>query len=620
MNYLKLEGISKSYGEKLLFNRIDLLINQGDKVAIIARNGSGKSSLLRIAAGIDAPEGEKADYWINKDIKAVYLAQEPNLQDEGNILESLLHSDEHWLKPLKALHEAQASHDPQKIEQALHLMEESKAWEIETNINELLSRCNLPDVNFPVRKLSGGQRKRLALVHALCHQPDFLILDEPTNHLDLEMIEWLEKYLDQSQITLLMVTHDRYFLNRVCNVILELDRGQLYKYIGDYESYLEKKALRQLNEAVEKDKTEKWLKKELQWVQRMPKARTTKSKSRVDQFYDVKESLQGPKEPGEIEFEIETPRLGTKVLELHQVIKSYSDRKIINGFSYKFKPKDRVGIVGPNGAGKTTLLKLFTGQIKTDQGKIIIGETVHFGYYEQDGLILDEDKKVIDVVRSIADYIPLKKSHKLSAESLLEKFLFPRPQQQVFVSQLSGGERRRLYLLTVLISNPNFLILDEPTNDLDIITLNVLEEFLLDFPGVVVIVSHDRYFMDKIVEHLFVLEKDGQLGDFPGNYSRYRESLKAETSALGSSSDPPVDQPKVERPRNNKLSNQFKKEMNKIEAENEKLMKERDALVLLFSEETMSNDRISDLNKRLIEIQRIIDTNEMRWMELAEME
>ena len=620
MNYLKLEGISKSYGEKLLFNQIDLLINQGDKVAIIARNGSGKSSLLRIAAGIDTPEGEKADYWINKDIKAVYLAQEPNLQDEGNILESLLHSDEHWLKPLKALHEAQASHDPQKIEQALHLMEESKAWEIETNINGLLSRCNLPDVNFPVRKLSGGQRKRLALVHALCHQPDFLILDEPTNHLDLEMIEWLEKYLDQSQITLLMVTHDRYFLNRVCNVILELDRGQLYKYIGDYESYLEKKALRQLNEAVEKDKTEKWLKKELQWVQRMPKARTTKSKSRVDQFYDVKESLQGPKEPGEIEFEIETPRLGTKVLELHQVIKSYSDRKIINGFSYKFKPKDRVGIVGPNGAGKTTLLKLFTGQIKTDQGKIIIGETVHFGYYEQDGLILDEDRKVIDVVRSIADYIPLKKSHKLSAESLLEKFLFPRPQQQVFVSQLSGGERRRLYLLTVLISNPNFLILDEPTNDLDIITLNVLEEFLLDFPGVVVIVSHDRYFMDKIVEHLFVLEKDGQLRDFPGNYSRYRESLKAETSALVSSSDPPVDQPKVERPRNNKLSNQFKKEMNKIEAENEKLMKERDALVLLFSEETMSNDRIRDINKRLIEIQRIIDTNEMRWMELAEME
>ncbi|MBK7695993.1 MAG: ABC-F family ATP-binding cassette domain-containing protein [Saprospiraceae bacterium] len=618
MNYLTLENISLSYGEKVLFENLNLKVNQGEKIAIVARNGSGKSSLLRIVAGIDSPEGESSSYWINKDIQVAYLTQDPEFSPGHNILETILEGHDDWILPLKALYTAQKSHDDAETQKALALIEESKAWEIEAYVRELAGKFKLPDFDFPVDKLSGGQKKRLAIVKVLCGKPEFLIMDEPTNHLDLEMIEWLEKYLEQSQASILMVTHDRYFLNNVCNQILELDRGTLYKYQGDYEEFLEKKAMRMQNETVVKDKMRKMLKRELEWVRRMPKARTTKSKSRVDNFYENKESLEGPKEAGEIEFDIDHTRLGSKILELHNVSKSFGEKTILDKFSYKFKSGDRVGLVGPNGIGKTSLLKLFTGSLKPDSGKIIIGETVLFGYYEQDGLNLQEDKRVIDVIRSIADYIPLKKGHKLSAESLLEKFLFPRPQQQVYVSQLSGGERRRLYLLTILIKNPNFLILDEPTNDLDITTLNVLEDFLMEFPGVLLIVSHDRFFMDKLVQHLFVLQEGGKTRDFPGNYSEYREALKKESLANASQEKTEKTTTENAGQKERKINQAAKKEMQQIERELEKLSAERSRIIDNFATLNPTSNEFINSNKRLVEIQDRMDVIEMRWMEIVE--
>lgn len=617
MNYLTLENVTRSYGDKVLFEKINLTINEGDKIALIARNGSGKSSLLRILSGEEPVEGEQAKYWINKEIRCTYLAQDPDFEPGHNILETILEGNEEWIKPLQAMQHANESHDDAEIQKALAIMDEYKAWEMDAYVRELIGKFKLPDFDFKVSNLSGGQKKRLAIVKVLCVKPDFIILDEPTNHLDLEMIEWLEKYLEQSQITLIMVTHDRYFLNNVANQILELDRGELFKYQGDYEDFLIKKDARIQNEAIGKSKLTKMLRKELEWVVRMPKARTTKSKSRMDAYFTAKESLQGPQEPGEVEFEIDHTRLGSKILELHHIHKSFGDLKIIENFSYKFKLGDRVGLVGPNGTGKTTLLHLFTGQIKPDQGKIILGDTVLLGYYKQDGLILKEDRRVIDVIRDIADYIPLKKGHKLSAESLLERFLFPRSQQQVYASQLSGGERRRLYLLTILIKNPNFLILDEPTNDLDIITLNVLEDFLMDFPGVLLIVSHDRFFMDRLVDHLFVLEGNGQIRDFPGNYTDYREALKAESIQDKKDAKEEKNNPDTEIIQVKKLAQVEKKEMQQIERELDKLSHERDKIMDLFLQGNLTYEEIAIKNKRLEEIHATIQLKEARWMELG---
>ncbi len=614
MNILQLEHVNKSFGDKILFENLDLQINQGDRAALVARNGSGKSSLIRILAGIDSAEGERASIYRNTDIRLGYLSQDPDFKPDHTLLEAILDSPYEWLLPLKALYEKNQEHTlEQQVEFFKHL-DEQHSWEVDASLRELWGKFKLPDFHFKVKYLSGGQKKRLALVKLLCGNPDFLILDEPTNHLDLDMIEWLERYLGQAQITLFMVTHDRYFLNNVCNLIYELDRGQLYKYQGDYEDYLEKKAIRMQQEYSQKEKVEKLLRKELEWVRRMPKARTTKNKARVDKFYDLKESIQGPQEQGAIEFEIDTPRIGTKVLEFHHMGKSFDSRVIIKDFSYKFKPNERIGIIGSNGTGKTSLLKLSTGLLKPDQGKIVIGETVQFGYYEQDGMHLSEDKRVIDVIRSIADYIPLKKSHKLSAEQLLERFLFPRTQQQVFVSQLSGGEKRRLYLLTVLISNPNFIILDEPTNDLDIITMNVLEEYLLDFPGCVLIVSHDRYFMDKIVQHVFVMGEGGHISDFPGNYSDYRESVKDQVKQNQKSREN-QDEPKG---KTKKPGYKDKREMDQIEKELEKLTQERDQLLVKFNDPELSSANIVQINLRLTEIQALMESKEIRWMELAD--
>ncbi|MEO0627323.1 MAG: ABC-F family ATP-binding cassette domain-containing protein, partial [Bacteroidota bacterium] len=527
MIYLQLENVSKSYGEKVLFDRIELPVNKGAKVALVAKNGTGKSTLLRVAAGVDLPEGVGSKVYVHRDARLAYLPQDPQFRKDATVLEAVFNSESEVVRLVRDYEMAVLLPNKQdQLQKLLTRMDELAAWDTEARIKEILSKLNISDIHQPVDTLSGGQRKRIALAKMIIDEPDLIILDEPTNHLDLDMIEWLEEWLRQAKVTLLMVTHDRYFLERVCNQIVELDQGQLYRYSGNYSDYLEKKATRYEIAAAEHDKNTKRLKRELEWVRRMPKARGTKAKSRVDAYAELRDKVGGFKKTEELQIEIKGRRLGKKILEAHNISKTYGDRKILDSFDYKFKKGERVGIVGPNGAGKSTLLGLLTKEIATDTGKVVIGDNTAFGYYTQSGMQLSEDKRVIEVVREIAEFIPLEKGLKLTAASLLEKFLFSRKQQQVYVSQLSGGERRRLFLLTVLMQNPNFLILDEPTNDLDIMTINVLEDFLMDFPGVILIVSHDRFFLDKLCDHLFVFKGAGKIKDWNGTYTEWRAQEK----------------------------------------------------------------------------------------------
>jgi len=533
-------------------------------------------------------------------------------------------SDHPKIKALKAYEKAlKHPEDEQAMQKALTQMDDLKAWEHEARAKEILTKLNITDLDQPVNFLSGGQRKRLALAKLILEEPEFVILDEPTNHLDLDMIEWLEDYLIQSKQTLLMVTHDRYFLDRVCNIIVELDEGNLYRYRGSYTDFLEKKSARHENEAVVQDKRKKLYKRELEWVRRMPKARGTKAKARVDNFSEIKEAAFKQRSADEVRIDIKGARLGSKILEAHYVSKSYDEFIAVKDFDYKFKKKERAGIVGPNGVGKTTFLRLLTQEIRPTAGKIVVGGTVVFGYYSQAGIQLLEDKRVIDVVRDVAEYIPLEKGQKLTAEQLLERFLFPRPQQQVYASQLSGGERRRLYLLTVLMQNPNFLILDEPTNDLDIITLNVLEEFLMDFPGCVLIVSHDRYFMDKLVDHLFVFQGEGKIKDFPGNYTEYRvwEKKKTQEERREASAQKPAEKKQViksKAPSN--LTYEQRKELKRLEKSITKLEQKKEEITAQFNDTSLSPDQIESLSVQLGEIQDELEEKEFRWMELAELE
>jgi len=509
----------------------------------------------------------------------------------------------------------------EEMQKAAAKMDDLKAWDMDARIKEVLFKLNINDLNQLVRNLSGGQKKRLALAKLIIDEPEFLILDEPTNHLDIDMIEWLEEYLQQPNLTLFMVTHDRYFLERVCNQIIELDFGQLYRYSGNYSDFLEKKAARMENESTELEKAQKLYKKELDWVSRSPQARTTKSKSRVDAFYNLKDKVSNKRIEGEIQIDIKGQRLGKKILDLHNISKRFGENLLIDGFSYKFKKKERVGIVGPNGVGKTTFLKILTKDLRTDTGKVVVGDNTAFGYYTQAGIKLQDDKRVIDVIQDIAEYIPLEKGQKITAAQLLERFLFSRKQQQVFVSQLSGGERRRLFLLTILMRNPNFLILDEPTNDLDIMTLNVLEDFLMDFPGCLIIVTHDRYFMDKIVDHLFVFEGNGQIKDFNGDYTMFRafqkeqEQEKRKEEKKGQQkqkkTDAPSDGPK--------LSYEQRKQMNKLEKEIGKLEEKKHQITEQFNQTGIDPSKIEGLSKELSEVKEQIEEKELLWMELAEL-
>ncbi|MEP6280370.1 MAG: ABC-F family ATP-binding cassette domain-containing protein, partial [Nonlabens ulvanivorans] len=521
MNYITVENVSRAFADKVLFKDISLGINQGQKIGFVAKNGYGKSTLLNIITRAEEPDSGNVAY--RTDLRMAFLSQEPNLNPEMTIEEVILDSDVPTMKIIADYEHSMANpDDADMMQKALDAMDAANAWDFETKYRQILSKLKLDDLSQKVGKLSGGQKKRIAMAMALLSDPQLLIMDEPTNHLDLEMIEWLEAYFKQEDYTILMVTHDRYFLDRVCNEIIELDQGQLYTYKGNYSYYVEKKQERLEIAQTNQEKAQQLYKKELTWMRRQPKARRTKSKSRIDDFYVIKEAAHNRRKDHQVELEINMQRMGTKVVELHKLSKSFGDKHLIKDFSYNFLRGERLGIIGKNGTGKSTFLNMVTGALTPDTGKVVVGETVKIGYYTQGGIEVKPGQKVIDVVKEYGEYIPLNKGKIISASQLLERFMFDNKKKHDFVEKLSGGERKRLYLCTVLIQNPNFLILDEPTNDLDIPTLNVLENFLMDFPGCIIVVSHDRYFMDKIVDHLFVFNQSGNITDFPGNYSDFR--------------------------------------------------------------------------------------------------
>ncbi len=625
MNYLSLEDVTKTYGEKVLFDKISLQISKGQKVALVAKNGTGKTTLMRVIAGREAAEGETASVFLHRDIRIGYLEQDPDLYDGHTVLEAVFESDNKLIQAIKRYEKALLfPDDAAEMQAASAQMDDLKAWDFEARIREVLTKLNVSNFDQLVGNLSGGQKKRLALAKLVIEEPEFLILDEPTNHLDLDMIEWLEEYLSQPNLTLFMVTHDRYFLERVCNTIIELEGGNLYRYSGNYSEFLMKKAIRHENESIELDKNRKLYKKELDWVNRSPQARSTKAKSRVDAFYDLDEKVKNVRVEQEMQIDIKGQRLGKKILEAHNVQKSYGDQKIVDGFSYKFKKRERAGIVGPNGVGKSTFLHLLTQEIRPDGGKVVVGGNTVFGYYTQDGISLKEDQRVIDVIRDIAEYIPMEKGQKLTAEQVLERFLFSRKQQQVYVSQLSGGEKRRLYLLTILMENPNFLILDEPTNDLDIITLNVLEDFLMEFPGCILIVSHDRYFLDKLVDHLFIFEGEGKIRDFNGDYSEYRVIQKEQDREQRRQERAQQEEVKAARKKEEEnkpgLTFEQRKELKRIEKDISRLEEKKTNLEGQFARPDITPEEITKLAKELAEVKEKIEEKEMLWMELADQE
>jgi ATP-binding cassette subfamily F protein uup len=616
LNYLNVEHISKSYGEVSLFKDLSFSIHKDQKIAFVAKNGTGKTSILNLLSGQDQPDSGQIIY--RKGIRTAFLSQEPVLDPNLSIEETIFSSDNPILKVINRYHEAiQNPEQTEQYQMAYEAMDQHQAWDFETQYTQILYQLKLEDLNTKVKHLSGGQQKRLALANTLLSKPDLLILDEPTNHLDLEMIEWLESFFAKEQITLFMVTHDRYFLERVCSEIIELDQGKIYNYKGNYSYYLEKKDARKEQEAVETNKAKQLFKKELNWMRKQPKARTTKSKSRIDDFHEIKERAHQRRSTHQIQLEINMERLGSKILELRRVSKSFKDKLILNKFDYVFKRSERIGIIGKNGTGKSTFLNLITGGIKPDSGKIICGETLKFGYYTQHGIQAQPQQKVIDVIKAFGDYIPLKKGRQISAQQLLERFLFSRQKQYDFVEKLSGGERKRLYLCTVLIQNPNFLILDEPTNDLDIITLNVLENFLLDFPGCLIVVSHDRYFMDKIVDHLFVFRGQGNIEDFPGNYSDFRvyEDSKPPLASIKKKTN---DSRYFEKKSEERLSYNEQKELKNIESKLKSLEYDKRQMESKFNTENLDIEEIEKLSKALQNIIDDIETKELRWFELNE--
>ncbi|MGY3795043.1 ABC-F family ATP-binding cassette domain-containing protein [Aquimarina sp. 433] len=618
MNYVSVENIAKSFGERVLFNNISFGINEGQKIGFVAKNGTGKTSLLNIVAGDEEPDEGQVVY--RKNLKVAFLPQEPNLDPNLTIEQTIFASDNDTLRVINAYEKAlQNPDDTEAYQKAFEQMDALNAWDFETQYKQILFKLKLENLQQKVSQLSGGQKKRLALANILLSKPELLYLDEPTNHLDLEMIEWLEEYFAKENFTLFMVTHDRYFLENVCNEIVELENGRLYSYKGNYAYYLQNKEARIANEEIETNKAKQLYKKELDWMRRQPKARTTKSKSRIDDFYEIKERAHKRRNDHEVQLEINMERLGSKILEIHKVSKKFDDLVLLDKYEYVFKKGERVGIIGKNGTGKSTFLNMITGAITPDQGKIVIGETVKFGYYTQRGITIKEGQKVIDVIREFGDYIPLKKGRQISAQQLLERFLFDRKKQYDFVEKLSGGERKRLYLCTVLIQNPNFLILDEPTNDLDIVTLNVLENFLLDFPGCLIVVSHDRYFMDKIVDHLFVFRGKGVIEDFPGNYSDYRVYENSRVPEKVKTDDP-ASKPKTSWKKDNKsaLSYNEQKEYSRIERDLKKLELQKKEIEELFSSGNLDEDKINEESAKLKDIIDSIEEKEMRWLELSE--
>ncbi len=622
MHYATAENLGKSYGITALFEAITFHINKGDKTALVAKNGTGKSTLLKILSGTETPDTGKL--WIHKDVKVVMLEQDPHFAEEKTVLENIFFHDHPVIRCIREYEAACTENNVDQLNDLVNRMDLLHAWDFDAKVKQVLGRLNIHQLQQPVKFLSGGQRKRAALARALIdvgfeNKEVLLILDEPTNHLDVEMTEWLEQYLDKENVTLLLVTHDRYFLDNVCSEIWEFDQGRLFSYKGDYENYLGKKAARQEQEAAGLDKAKNLYRRELEWMRKQPRARTTKSKSRQDRFYETeKKALQNIRDE-QLELHMKMNRLGGKILELKKIYKSFGDKIILKGFDYTFRKGEKAGIIGKNGTGKSTFLNLLQGIEKADSGKINVGDTVQFGYYAQQGLVMKQDMRVIEYVKSMAEHFPLQSGGSLSASAFLQLFLFDPDKQYNYISKLSGGEKRRLHLLSILFRNPNFLILDEPTNDLDLPTLVVLENFLQEFSGCILLVSHDRYFMDKLVDHLFVFEGNGVVRDFPGNYSQYRHEILTQDQTDRAAPDKikPAGEELIKK--KSQLSYKEKREFEQLEKEIHGLTREKEEVTEKLNSGTLSFDDLQQFSVRINEITALLDAKEMRWLELSEL-
>lgn len=637
MNLLSINNLSKAYGAKRLFDKISFGINYGDKVALVAKNGSGKSTLFKILKGIEIPdEGEVV---FRRDISIGFLDQDFAFNENQTIQELIDSADNKFVKCIRnydaviKLSETSTSTDTaDKLEDALNEMNLIGAWDYEKDIVEILTRLEITDTTRVIKTLSGGQKKRVALALTLINKPTLIIMDEPTNHLDIEMIEWLENYLQDEALSILLVTHDRYFLDEVCDRIIEIDNHNLYEYKGNFDYYLEKKAEREEIQNAEVDKARNLYRREVVWVRKMPKARTVKSKSRVDAFADIEAKARQKRVEKKIELTVKMERMGSKIVELHRITKNYPGKNILTEpFTYTFIPGEKIGVVGKNGVGKTTLLNIIQGKEAVDSGKVALGETIVFGYYSQGGMQINNDKRIIEIIRDIADHIPLANGASLSASQMLTRFNFPPNVQHSFAHTLSGGEKRRLFLLTVLMKNPNFLILDEPTNDLDIVTLQTLEDFLEEFKGCVLIVSHDRYFIDRLVDHTFVLEGNGEIKDYPGNYTEYRnwkstqkeepvaKEKKAEALDVPKTTEPiKTESPKPSEPAK-KLSFKIQHELKELEEDMPKLEKQKAELEQEIIKHSADYAKVSEITSKLKYVSKTLDEKSLRWLEIQEM-
>ncbi len=619
-NQMQVESLTKSFGDLLLFENISFSLNEGERVGLIARNGAGKSTLMNIIAGKE--DYQQGEITFRKGLRMAYLEQSPHFPVGTTVLEACFQGDSDIVHAIAKYEKAIAENNQQEIQDAMSLMDSLRAWDYESRAKQILSQLKISDFEKPIEQLSGGQLKRVALANTLITEPDILLLDEPTNHLDLEMTTWLEEYLRRSSLTLLMVTHDRYFLDRVCSDIIEIDAKQIYRYKGNYSLYLEKRNQRLESAAAQRESDLNLYRKELEWMRRQPQARATKARSRIESFYELEERLKKEREAKKLTIEVKSGYIGKKIFEAINVSKKYGDLTILNNFNCIFGRYEKMGIIGNNGTGKSTFIKILMGEIAPDSGTIDIGETVRFGYYSQDGLNFDDNTKVIDVVTEIAEYIELNNGKKMSASQFLQLFLFSPAVQHNFVGKLSGGEKRRLYLCTILMRNPNFLVLDEPTNDLDIMTLQVLEEYLQSFSGCLIVVSHDRYFMDKVVDHMLIFNGNGDIKDFPGNYSNYLEwkNLKREQESAAI--------PKEQKPKQNKNSNEpkrkltyaQKREMESLEEEIPRLESEKSELETEMSSGQLSIDELNTKSLRIQKLITLIDEKSMRWLELSEIE
>ncbi|NDV68730.1 ABC-F family ATP-binding cassette domain-containing protein [Dysgonomonas sp. 25] len=621
-SYLQVEGLTKSFGDLVLFRNISFGIAEGQRIGLIAKNGSGKTTLLNILAGKESYDAGNISF--RRDLRIAYLEQDPQYPAELTVIQACFQSGNEITDLIARYEQVINSTDQNGLDAILQQMDILQAWDYEHRAKQILAQLKITNFDQKIGELSGGQLKRVALANVLITEPDLIILDEPTNHLDLDMVEWLEGYLQRSRLSLLMVTHDRYFLDRVCTEIMEIDQQQIYQYKGNYSYYLEKREERVNAQNAETDRANNLLRKELEWMRRQPQARGTKAKSRIDAFYELEKKAQQQRDAGNVQLQMKGSYIGNKIFEAQHVYKAFGDIKILEDFNYVFARYEKLGIVGNNGTGKSTFVKMLMGEVQPDKGCFDIGETVRFGYYSQDGLEFDDQMKVLDVVQNIAEVIDLGNGSKLTASQFLQHFLFPPEKQHSFVYKLSGGERRRLYLCTVLIKNPNFLVLDEPTNDLDIVTLNVLEEYLQQFRGCVIVVSHDRYFMDKVVDHLLAFSGNAQIKDFPGNYSDYREwkeiqdSLAREAEQAKPKDTKPVEEKKQQPTEKKKLSYKEKKEFEELDALIPRLEEEKAAIEAALSSGALSTEELLAKSQRISELIAEIDEKTMRWMELSE--